>query len=120
MLKTVRRDIVTTKELFTDDGTPRFIAPLGNMGCRVLRLTSSEWIDLCFALPDEIGIYIHARFTMTIEMVPCRTRLNKRMGYRDITGEIHYPVAYDRQITLACPSGCPQWAIYGPYERGED
>lgn len=115
----IRRDPITEQELFDEDGIPQYVEPLGNSIPGPLCLTVEHWFDMCNGEVDALQVYIHHRFTMTSEWVPCRNRKNKAFG-GDVRpdGSVQYPLAYDRAISITLPY--TNGVIYGPYDRGEN
>lgn len=106
------------EELFDKTGKPRFIEPLGDPITAPLRVTVKEWETMCTCWYNDTNVFFHHNFTMTSTMSPCSTR---HVGYKMPDGTIvDHGAMYDREITIACPSARPRWAIFGPYERGHN
>lgn len=119
-LEIVKRSHLFTSELFDEEGYPKFIEPPGDPLPGPVRMTEQEWCAMARGEcgGDTVSMFIHHKFTMTVEMVPCYKRLERRFRVEaDADGVKQYPRAYDLQITIAAPQAQPQWAVFGPYER---
>lgn len=102
-------------EVYYVDATPQYEEPLGHAIPGPLRLMTKEWIELCYT---SDALYVHHKFTLEASMEPCTTR---NLYYCHPDGTVDDMGAmFDLHITLAFPHSRPKWAIYGPYERGDN
>lgn len=119
MLKTVHQAHLKRSDLFdTESWKPLFVKPC-SMTPSTLRVTSDEWYGLCGGM-EELGIYLHSRFTMVSGMSTCPTRLVTVRGFYVGSGGEETEQDTDLSISIACPLGRPSAVVFGPYDRGRD